>query len=436
MLDHPKFAGWQPPSNYQPAPSALEGITVFGPRPRQGDVVVEEPTTYKCPHCGATTKFDITAGGVACEHCGYSAPAQAHKVGVQAQRSEFTLETLSQADAYGEGWGLDRRVLHCDSCGAELAIDEGALTATCPFCASNRVNLRQAPADNLRPRFVIPFKITPEIVRQRAREWLGKGWFHPNGLASSSALDRFSGVYLSFWTFDANIGSDWSAEVGYERQERYYDAGSKEWRTRTVIDWRWEKGHVVTRVNNLLVAGNARLSHLILEKVYPFNLNDLVTYSPDFLAGWQALSYDISLPKAWETGKATMRDKAKSACYADIPTNHVRNFSMSADFSDEAWRYVLLPVYVAAYQFETKTYQVMVNGQTGTVAGQKPVAWWKIWLVFGLLLGPGALLGLVGLILSAAGVGIPLLGVGVVLFIIGVILSVIIYRQATASEAA
>jgi DNA-directed RNA polymerase subunit RPC12/RpoP len=431
MLDHPKLAGWQPPSNYQPVSSTLEGITVFAPRP--ADVVVEDPTTYKCPQCGATTKYDIAAGGVACEHCGYTAAAQAQKVGMHAQRSEFTLETLSQAE---KGWGLDRRVLHCDSCGAELAIAEGALTATCPFCASNRVNLRQAPSENLRPRFVIPFKITTEVLHQRAHDWLGKGWFHPDGLADSSAIDRFTGVYLSFWTFDANIGSDWNAEVGYERQERYYDASAKEFRTRTVIDWHWERGHVVTQVKNLLISGTSRLSRLILEKVYPFNLNDLETYSPDFLAGWQALTYDITLPKAWETGKASMRDKAKSACYADIPTNHVRNFSMSADFSDEAWRYVLLPVYVAAYQFETKTYQVMVNGQTGTVAGQKPVAWWKIWLAIGLLLAPGLLLGLVGLVLSAAGIGGPLLGVAVILFIIGAILSVIIYRQATASEAA
>ncbi len=434
MLDHPKLAGWQPPSGFQLVTSAIQGITVYSPRP--AEAAVEEPTTYKCPSCGATTRYDIAAGGVACEHCGYTAPAQAQKVGVQAQRSEFTLETLNQADAYGEGWGLDRRVLHCDSCGAELAIAEGALTATCPFCASNRVNVRTSPSENLRPRFVIPFKVTPDVVRQRAREWLGKGWFHPSGLADSTAIDRFSGIYLSFWTFDANIGSDWNAEVGYERQEHYYDSSAKEWRTRTVIDWRWENGHVVTQVKNLLVAGTSRLSHLILERVYPFNLNDLVTYSPDFLAGWQAQTYDITLPKAWETGKAVMRDKAKAACYEDIPTHHVRNFSMSADFSDEAWRYVLLPVYVAAYPFEGKTFQVMVNGQTGMVAGQKPVAWWKIWLAIGLLLGPGLLLGLAGLILTAAGVGVLLLGIAFILLIIGGILSIILYRKAAASEAA
>jgi hypothetical protein len=55
-------------------------------------------------------------------------------------------------------------------------------------------------------------------------------------------LDRLTGVYLPFWTFDADIHSKWKAEVGYEREERYYDHASKEWKSRTVIDWRWENG--------------------------------------------------------------------------------------------------------------------------------------------------------------------------------------------------
>lgn len=430
MFKNPTLAGWQPPGNYQPAPSTLEGITVFAPRPEE--IAVEEPVTYKCPNCGATTRYDVAAGGVACESCGYLAPAQAQKVGERAERMEFTLKTLSQAE---KGWGLDRRVLHCDSCGAEISLAEGALTATCPFCTSNRVNLRPAVSDNLRPRFLIPFKVTTDVVRQRTREWLGKGWFHPSGLASSSAIDHFTGVYLSFWTFDADMSSDWNAEVGYERQERFYDASAKEWRSRTVIDWRWEKGHVNTGVRDLLIAGTSRLSRLILEKLYPFDLNDLVAYSPDFLAGWQAQTYDIPLPQAWETGKAAMREKARAACYADIPTQHVRNFSMKADFSDETWRYLLLPVYVSAYIFDNKPYQVMVNGQTAVVAGQKPVAWWKIWLAIALLLAPGLFLGLVGLVLTVAGVGVLLLGLAFILLVIGAILSVVIYRKAAASEA-
>jgi hypothetical protein len=130
-----------------------------------------------------------------------------------------------------------------------------------------------------------------------------------------------------------------------------------------------------------------------------------------------------------------MRDKAKQACYASIPSIHVRNFSMSADFEDEVWRYVLLPVYLAAYRFEEKIFQVMVNGQTGSVAGQKPVDWSKVWLAVGGLLAPGVILGLIGLLTLAVGIGMLPLGIGVVLFIVGIIISVIMYRQAVDSEA-
>jgi hypothetical protein len=189
-------------------------------------------------------------------------------------------------------------------------------------------------------------------------------------------------------------------------------------------------------INNLPVPGTARLSNVILQKLYPFRLEELLPYSPDFLAGWRAQTYDIHLKNAWELGKNVMREKAKNACYGDIASPHVRNFSMTADFHDEVWRYALLPVYVAAYSFGQQTYQMMVNGQTGKVAGQKPVAWWKVWVAIAACLTPGVLLGLIGLILTIFGVGILLIGVGLVLFIIGVVIAVIIYRQAVASEAA
>jgi hypothetical protein len=109
---------------------------------------------------------------------------------------------------------------------------------------------------------------------------------------------------------------------------------------------------------------------------------------------------------------------------------------MSADFSNEAWRYVLLPVYLASYAFQGKVYQVMANGQTGAIAGQKPVAWWKVWLAVAALMAPGLLLGLIGLILSAVGIGVLLLAVAFVLLIIGGVISVIIFKKAFDSEAA
>ena len=67
----------------------------------------------------------------------------------------------------------------------------------------------------------------------------------------------------------------------------------------------------------------------------------------------------------------------------------------------------------------------------GIVAGQKPVAWWKVWLAISGLLSPGIIVSFIGIILLLfGGIGIFALGLAAVLFMIGIIISFNIYRQA------
>lgn len=418
-------------TQFQPETSQVTGITVYKPRPAP-EKDVAAPTTYACPQCGAQTRFDVTLGSVACEHCGYIAAAPTIKLARAHEQMEFTLETLAKSE---KGWGVTRREMHCAQCNADLTLPEGALSVTCPFCASNQVNVREAPADTLRPRFIIPFKILPEALKPRAAEWLGRGWFHPDTLKNSAAPSHFVGVYLPFWVFAARIHSAWKAEVGYERQESYYDSEDKEWKTRTVIDWQWEEGQVTTALDNWLTIGTSKVSRAILSRLLGYDLRALQAYNPDFLAGWQAQAYDITLLQAWDEGKAAMREKARQDCRAAIASSHVRNFSMVADFADETWRYALLPVYVSTYKFEGKTYQVLVNGQTGHIEGQKPVAWWKVYLAIALMFVPGVCAGLIGFpLLLAGGVGMVPLVIALIALIAAGIGAYRLYQNAVRSE--
>lgn len=188
-------------------------------------------------------------------------------------------------------------------------------------------------------------------------------------------------------------------------------------------------------VDDQLIAGTSRVSQVVLNKVLPFDLSGLQEYEPAYLAGWQAKGYDVELREAWETGRERMREQAKRACYADTGSSHVRNFRMSIDFADERWRYLLLPIYLASYPLDDRTFQVMLNGQTGKIAGQKPVDWRKVWLVIAALLAPGAGLGLLGLLtLPLAGVGFIGLVLGFILFIAGLVGAVFVFKQARSSE--
>jgi hypothetical protein len=104
--------------------------------------------------------------------------------------------------------------------------------------------------------------------------------------------------------------------------------------------------------------------------------------------------------------------------------------------SDEAWRYALLPVWVTAYKFEGKTWQIMVDGASGVVHGQKPVVWARVWLAIAAMVAPGLCAGVIGVPLALVGVGVPIVVVAGVLLIAGFVGSGVLYASVSKSEVA
>jgi predicted RNA-binding Zn-ribbon protein involved in translation (DUF1610 family) len=418
-----------PPSGYILADSAVSGIEVYMPAPPDSGPH-QEVVDFKCPQCGATTAYSATDGGLTCTHCGYYEAPQKAVVGKRADQFEFTVDTLQRA---AQGWGEARKEMACESCGALTSVPLDSLAHTCTFCGSNKVIQRQAPQDTLRPRFLVPFKIDAAACARIASQWLGSSWMTPADLRSIAALGAFTAIYLPYWTFDSTTSADWKAEVGHSKTQRYYENG--EWKERTVIEWRWESGHAQLGIDDLIVPGAQRISARLLGQIQSFDLNALAPYEPKYLAGMQAQAYDIPLEKAWETARQQMREKTRQACLGQASTSNVRNFSMNLDFSNESWRYILLPVYLTAYTYASQTYQAMVNGQTGAIAGQRPVDWNKLWLVILLALLPGACLGLLGLVtIPLAGIGAAIGILGFILLVIGIVVTVVLYNQANAMD--
>lgn len=359
-----------PPPGFVPVASAIPGIEVYALAPEEPEAqpdVVE----FKCPQCQATTAYSVADGGLRCAHCGYYEPPAKPIVGKGAQEFEFTVETLAVAQQ-AHGWGEARKELHCQNCNASTSIPPGSLTHTCPFCGSNRVLQQDAPQDVLRPRFLVPFRVEEAACRTLAQTWLGSSWMTPKAL-KERAVAGFTGLYLPYWTFDATTTAEWKAEVGHQEQERYYDSGSKEWKSRTVTKWRWESGRARKVFDDRLVAGTNRLSCVLLSALQDFDTHQLVPYEAQYLAGFLAKANDVALEPAWEEAREAMRAATREACRGQASTSQIRNFSMALDFADESWRYVLAPVYVATYRYEDQPFQVMINaGRRGPSPGSGP----------------------------------------------------------------
>jgi hypothetical protein len=192
------------------------------------------------------------------------------------------------------------------------------------------------------------------------------------------------GVYVPFWTFDAHVHSDWTAEAGYYyyETEEYtsYENGESVTRTRQVQRTRWESawGRRDDDYDDTLVCASKGLPSELVDKFTSFNTKLLVPYGPQYLAGWKAESYAIDLQNAHGIGKQKMSTQQEARCARDVPGDTHRGLVVNNHWSRETFKHVLLPIWIAAYRYNEKPYRFLVNGQTGEVTGEAPYSWVKI----------------------------------------------------------
>jgi hypothetical protein len=75
---------------------------------------------------------------------------------------------------------------------------------------------------------------------------------------------------------------------------------------------------------------------------------------------------------AWGTAQQSMHQVQEGRCGRDVPGDTHRSLNVNNSFSHVTFKHVLLPIWIAAYRYNGKPYQFLVNGQTGEVVGKAP----------------------------------------------------------------
>ncbi|NOU30013.1 MAG: hypothetical protein HOO96_19075, partial [Polyangiaceae bacterium] len=126
-----------------------------------------------------------------------------------------------------------------------------------------------------------------------------------------------------------------------------------------------------------------------------FNTQELIPYAPHYLAGWRAEAYAVELMPAWGMGQQKMAQVQQGRCSGDVGGDTHRSLMVQNNFTRVTFKHVLLPIWIAAYRYNQKTYRFLVNGQTGEVVGKAPYSFWKIFfLVAGILTAIGVGVGI------------------------------------------
>ena len=143
---------------------------------------------------------------------------------------------------------------------------------------------------------------------------------------------------------------------------------------------RWERaaGALDHFFDDELVPATQGVPGDLLRKVEPFATQSLVPYDAGYVSGWVVEQYQIDLVAAAQNARTRMDATVRQLCSAQVPGDTQRNLQVDADYSQQTFKHVLVPLWIVAYNYGSRTFQVLVNGQTGRIAGKHPYSWVKI----------------------------------------------------------
>lgn len=297
----------------------------------------------------------------------------------------------------------------CENCGATIVVAPELRTAECPYCASPAVVERPPAPDRPEPTFVLGFVVEKERAEAAVKEWLRTRGLFAHGGLKQAAIRKTRGLYLPSYLYGAVAEASYSARIGenYTVTETYTttDAkGNTVTRTRTVTktEWRSLSGSWENYIVDVVVTASKGVRNEELDAIEPFDLRALRRYTPAILSGWIAEEPSMGRGECIRLAHGETEERIGRELAQFMPGDSHSDLRYDVRLHDERADLVMLPVWVfaARYADDKPPVRILVNGQTGLVAGAVPKSVPKIVVAVILAL---LLVGLVVILIVGAG---------------------------------
>jgi DNA-directed RNA polymerase subunit RPC12/RpoP len=319
-----------------------------------------ETRRFICRQCGGKMIFSPDGQSLDCAYCNRQLTLyQAIEEGAMVEEQDFA---VALATTRGHAHPVAMQSFTCRGCGASFILGPDVLSLTCPYCSSAHVIKVTETRDLIPPEGIIPFAFT----QRQAYDSLA-GWLKAHGLRAEAQTTPPDGLYLPVWTFDVGGEAQWAGKILDKRHG---------W-----SNWVPQHGAYPVLFDDLLVVASHALPRGLTREIDNFQLDGLLAYDPGYLADWPAEIYQISVAdaslaarqQAWEQARRTVRARAQTQQIRDLTVS-------SAGMIIESFKLILLPIWVTRYRHHDQDYQVVINGQTGNVSGERPRSGLQRWL--------------------------------------------------------
>ncbi len=341
--------------------------------------VTEQTRTYPCSQCGGQLVFNIREQKLGCPQCGniQELVEAGTEVVVERDLRQAVHETREHTNAGVAQLVAGEKEVVCQNCGGHTTFT-GTLTSTrCPYCATpiQREDVHAAPA-RLPVDGVLPFSIDDRTAKESLEKWISSRWFAPNEFKKYTSTGSFASVYAAYFTYDVEAMTAYTGQRG-ENYTVTVGSGDNR-RTETRTNWYHVSGQVLDNFDDLTILANEGFDPKRVTALEPWPTQGVKSFSPEYLAGHLSRTYDKDVEACFEVAKVRMQSQIDATIRRDIGGDQQRIESKQTSYGELKYKHVLLPIWLLTVIYAQQPFQVVINGVTGEVHGDRPYSKIKI----------------------------------------------------------
>lgn len=231
--------------------------------------------------------------------------------------------------------------IRCSHCGAPMPFEPGEIIATCKYCGYTVV-IETGKAFTFEHSMLLN-KYDPTLIEEPIKNWMRTGFLKPSDLAKKSKITEKNLIYLPFWLVSVEAESTYKGIF-----ERITPPVVKEGKIEKKYDW--------------LVL--ARKATEFPTKEYDVPLKGKIPY--DFRkveAFAKILNSETDKNEAVELARQQIEEHHRYLAQQDVD----RIIEMKDEIKINQVVYLHAPIWFVEYEYKDKTYQLLVDGASGTV---------------------------------------------------------------------
>jgi DNA-directed RNA polymerase subunit RPC12/RpoP len=229
----------------------------------------------------------------------------------------------------------------CSHCGAPISFEPGETIATCKYCGYTVV-IETGKAFSFE-HSMLQNKYDPTKIEETIKNWMRAGFVKPSDLAKKSKIMEKTLIYVPFWVVSVEAESDYKGIF-----ERITPAVVKEGKIEKNYDW--------------LVL--ARKATEFPTREYDVPLTGKVAYDFRKIEAFaKVLNSEIEKNEALELAKQQIEEHHRFLAQQDVD----RIVEMKNEMKIDQTVYLHAPIWFLKYEYKGKTYQLLIDGSTGTV---------------------------------------------------------------------